>query len=477
MITYIVIFVVGFYSLISSLRTKGMAIQSFNYKHFLLFLILTTFTLIHCPTYAHPSFDVNNALKALDAGDLDTAESNLQKARFEEPDSYIINYDLGIVSYRKRDYAKSIRFFAKASEVSKTVDERFDSFYNMGNAAFKAYDFALAVDAYKNALSIKKNYQAEYNLEVAEKKLKEMLERMKKEQEQQQQQQQNQQQNQDNKQNQKDGQKKDNSQKSDSNNSQNQKDNQSQKQQEQNQQNQESQNQQNQQQGQKENQDNQQQQSSENNSERNQQASEYDDNQSQDEKQKEGQNSNNSEENKEESKEEQKQASNSEDKDSENQQDKDNQEKQNSEEKNEQADNQNNPKEQSAQSSEEQKENEAQKDDNQKEAQTPINEEKIAPEEDRRDVKMAEDKGKVSRPEASKKARDLKKMKLSAKDYKSIEEVLKNMEARENEYQKYYRINNIEEKNPAYMDPEELKEWIKVRTKKRERQNQGQQDW
>ena len=80
---------------------------------------------------------------------------------------------------------------------------------------------------------------------------------------------------------------------------------------------------------------------------------------------------------------------------------------------------------------------------------------------------MAEDKGKVSRPEASKKARDLKKMKLTAKDYKEIEEVLKAMEARENEYQKHYRINNIEEKNPAYMDPEELKEWIKVRTKVR----------
>ena len=496
---YLVVMVIGFcyfYSLMSSLRArsawqsavnsslraKGVAIQSFNYKNFLLFLILITFTLIHCPSYAHPSFDVNNGLKALESGDLDTAESDLQKARFEEPDSYIINYDLGIVSYRKRDYAKSIRFFAKASEVSKTVDERFDSFYNMGNAAFKAYDFALAVDAYKNALSIKKNYQAEYNLEVAEKKLKEMLERMKKEQEQQQQQ--NQQQNQDNKQNQKEEQKKDNSQKPDSNNSQNQKDNQSQKQQEQqnqdNQGQQGQQNQQNQQDQQSQQNKQDQKQSSENNSERNQQASEYDDNKSQDDKQQEGQNSNKSEENKEESKEEQKQASNSKDKDSENQQNQenqDNQEKQNSGEKNEQAENQNNQKEQSAQSSEEQKENDAQKEDNQKEAQTPINEEKIAPEEDRRDIKMAEDKGKVSRPEASKKARDLKKRKLTARDYKDIEQILKTMEANENEYQKYYRINNIEDKNPAYMDPEELKEWIKVRTKKRERQTQGQQDW
>ena len=447
-----------------------------NYKYIIILLFLLSFSILPYPAFAHPSLDVNNGLKALEEGDFDKAESDLQKARFEDPDSYIVNYDLGIVSYRKRDYAKSIRFFAKASEVSKTIDEKFDAFYNMGNAAFKGYDFALAVDAYKNALSIKNNYQAEYNLKVAEKKLQEMLERMKKEQEQQQQQNQQQQPNQDNKQNQNQNneQNKDNSQKSDSNNSQKQKDNQSQDQQKQDNQEQQGQDQQKQEgQNQQNQQGQQEQQSSENNSERNQQASEYKDNESQDQEQKDGQNSNNSEENKEkeEQNQEQKQASNSEEKDSENQQ---NQEQQGSEQKDEQSENQDNQKEQSAQSSEEQKENESQNDDKQKEAQAPINEEKIAPEEDRRDVKMTEDKGKVSRPEASQKARAMKNIRLKKDD---VEAYLKQMEQRENEYQKYYRINNIEEKDPSELSPEDLKEWIKVRTRKREKRINNEQDW
>ena len=149
---------------------------------------------------AHPAYKVQDALEALEAGDLEKAESFLQNARFEEPDSYEINYNLGIVSYRKRDYAKSVKFFARASELVRTPDERFNSFYNMGNAAFKGYDYALAITAYKNALAVKNDYQADYNLKIAEKKLQEQLERMKKDQEQQQQpnqdnQQQNQQQN------------------------------------------------------------------------------------------------------------------------------------------------------------------------------------------------------------------------------------------------------------------------------------------
>ncbi len=438
-------------------------------SQFSILIITLSLSLLPYPVFAHPSFNVNNGLKALEQGDLDRAESNLQSARFEDPDSYAVNYDLGIVSYRKRDYAKSIRFFAKASEVSKTPDERFNAFYNMGNAAFKGYDFAMAVNAYKNALSIKNDYQADYNLKVAEKKLQEMLERMKKEQEQQQNQQ-NQQQNQDNKQqqNQKGEQNKDKSQNSDSNNSQDQKDNQSQNQQGQDQQKQDGQNNQENQQGQKEEQ-NQERQPSNENSERNQQASDYDKNESEDQDKKEGQNSKDSQENKEKQNQEQKQASNSEEND-----EQQNKEQQSSKQNDEQTGSQDNQKEQSAQSSEEQKGNESKNDEDQKEANAPINEEKIAPEEDRRDVKMAEDKGKVSRPEASQKARAMKNIRLNKKD---VEAYLKQMEARENEYQKYYRINNLEEKDPSELSPEDLKEWIKIRTRKREKLYNNEQDW
>ena len=103
-----------------------------------------------------------------------------------------------------------------------------------------------------------------------------------------------------------------------------------------------------------------------------------------------------------------------------------------------------------------------------------LNEETAAPEEDRRDVKMTKDTGKVSRPEASQKARALKNMRLDKED---VEKYLKQMEKQESELQQRFRINNIEEKDPAYMDPEELREWLKVRNKKKEQQQLNKQDW
>ncbi len=87
---------------------------------------------------------------------------------------------------------------------------------------------------------------------------------------------------------------------------------------------------------------------------------------------------------------------------------------------------------------------------------------------------MAEDKGKVGRPEASQKARAMKNIKLNKKD---VEAYLKEMEAREAEAQKYYRINNISEKNPEYMNQEELREWLKIRNRKKEKARNNEQDW
>ena len=87
---------------------------------------------------------------------------------------------------------------------------------------------------------------------------------------------------------------------------------------------------------------------------------------------------------------------------------------------------------------------------------------------------MSEDKGRVGRPEASQKARAMKNVKLNKKD---VEAYLKEMEAREAEAQKYYRINNISEKDPAYMDQDELREWMRVRNRKKEQSRSNLQDW
>ena len=343
----------------------------------------------------------------------------------------------------------SVTMFARASELVRNPDESFNTFYNMGNAAFKGYDFALAVTAYKNALAVKNDYQAEYNLKIAEKKLQEQLERMKKEQEQQQnqnQQQQNgQQQGQQNQQ---------------QNGQQDQQQNGQQQGQQQNgqqgqQQNDEQQGQQNQQQngqkGQQQNSDinNDNQQSTENNSEN------VKEGEGNEEKQSSEDNKENEENN------EQSANSKSSDGNNEDEENKDEQQSSNSEEK------ENNTEANASDSAQLNNEETAS-------ASAPINETTATPEADRRDLQMAEDKGKVGRPEASQKARAMKNIKLNKKD---VEAYLKEMEAREAEAQKYYRINNISEKNPEYMNQEELREWLKIRNRKKEKARNNEQDW
>ncbi|MBP5470379.1 MAG: hypothetical protein J6Z11_14170, partial [Candidatus Riflebacteria bacterium] len=104
MILLLVFIVIGFYCLsyklqaISCKPEKGISLfslQSACYSltiphsslltpnYIIAFVSLALLTLfIPYPAFAHPSFNVNSGLKALEAGDLDTAESFLQKARF-----------------------------------------------------------------------------------------------------------------------------------------------------------------------------------------------------------------------------------------------------------------------------------------------------------------------------------------------------------------------------------------------------------
>lgn len=139
---------------------------------------------------SHPSFNVGLALSAIEKGDLETAEAELQKARFAMPDNPEIQYNLGVVGYRKRDYALAAKHFAVAAADQTASEARFSSLYNMGNATFRMGDYAAAVSAYESCLELKKDEQAEYNLKVAREKLQKLLEKQQASEKQQQQNQQ-----------------------------------------------------------------------------------------------------------------------------------------------------------------------------------------------------------------------------------------------------------------------------------------------
>ncbi len=140
----------------------------------LLLSVLLFFSLgLAAPLTAHPAFNIRRGLDALQKGDLEAAETELQRARFAEPDNPVISYNLGVVSYRRRDYQKAASFFMASASTGKDVQMKFDSLYNLGNSAFKAGDYAAAVSAYSSSVEVKDDFQARYNLEVAQKKLQE----------------------------------------------------------------------------------------------------------------------------------------------------------------------------------------------------------------------------------------------------------------------------------------------------------------
>ncbi len=145
---------------------------------------------------AHPAFDVGRGLQALEGGDLEAAETELQKARFADPDNPVINYDLGVVNYRKRNFSGAAAYFAASAERNQNPEGRFSSLYNLGNSAFRAGDYSAAISAYESSLEIRKDDKAEYNLKVAREKLQKQTERQQQNQQGQQQNQQGQQQNQ-----------------------------------------------------------------------------------------------------------------------------------------------------------------------------------------------------------------------------------------------------------------------------------------
>lgn len=151
-------------------------------KALMVFIIVA----IALPAAAHQSLAVRRGLSALEKGDLETAATELHKARFKEPGNPAIEYNLGIVEYRRRDYNRAAAHFQNAA-AGPDDSMRFDSLYNLGNSAFKAGDYASAIAAYNSSLEIKKDGKAEYNLKIAEEKLKKQLEKQQQQQEQQQQ--------------------------------------------------------------------------------------------------------------------------------------------------------------------------------------------------------------------------------------------------------------------------------------------------
>ena len=131
----------------------------------------------------------------------DEANNKYRDALIDNPESPIVNFNIGDVLYKKRNFEEAIKSFEKATSADDILLQG-KSYYNMGNSLYKMGKMPESVMMYKKALELNPNDEdAKYNLEYVRAQLKDQAQDQSQQnqdqQQQQEQQDQQQQQNQD----------------------------------------------------------------------------------------------------------------------------------------------------------------------------------------------------------------------------------------------------------------------------------------
>ena len=104
---------------------------------------------------------------AFRSGNYNSALRNYEQAQGVAPDQIELMYNTGNTLYRQREYGEARERFRDVL-VNSDEDMSRLSLFNLGNAYFNAFQFANAVEAYKEVLRIDPGDQdAKHNLELA----------------------------------------------------------------------------------------------------------------------------------------------------------------------------------------------------------------------------------------------------------------------------------------------------------------------
>lgn len=168
-------------------------------RKMILFLILNVFFVISAFAQgSHKQVTAGNKLYAEEK--YDEANNKYRDALVENPESSIINFNIGDVQYKKRHFEEAIKSYEKSTS-SDEIKVQSGSYYNIGNTLYKMGKLPESISAYKKALELNpEDEDAKYNLEYVRAKLKDKSEKQPQENQQQEQQQQEEQ-NQDKEQN------------------------------------------------------------------------------------------------------------------------------------------------------------------------------------------------------------------------------------------------------------------------------------
>jgi Ca-activated chloride channel homolog len=137
-----------------------------------IFLLTSPFSLFADLTTA---IGHGRAVASAQKGDWKGAQERLQAALVDNPDDATVLYDLGVASYKQKEFEHAqVYFDAVTQSHAAPTSLKEQAYFNAGNTAVELKKLHDAVDAYEQTLTLNdKNEAAQHNLELVRKMLQE----------------------------------------------------------------------------------------------------------------------------------------------------------------------------------------------------------------------------------------------------------------------------------------------------------------
>ena len=102
----------------------------------------------------------------------DEANNMYQDALLDNPTSPSIQFNIGNVLYKKKDYEKALEAYGKSLDVDEAISQS-QAYYNIGNSLYRAGELPESIMAYEQALKLNpEDEDAKYNLEFVRNEMK-----------------------------------------------------------------------------------------------------------------------------------------------------------------------------------------------------------------------------------------------------------------------------------------------------------------
>lgn len=126
-----------------------------------------------------PNLFAQNGRKQVEEGNklyeeekYDEANNKYRDALIENPESPIVNFNIGDALYKKRNYEEAIKSYEKSLSSEDFLTQSL-GYYNLANTYYKMGDLVKSIEKYIEALKLNPNDEdAKYNLEYVRAKLK-----------------------------------------------------------------------------------------------------------------------------------------------------------------------------------------------------------------------------------------------------------------------------------------------------------------